>query len=153
MDEGRDLAKLPKAENDVKSSIIRTTIKNENLLAKKMENLKIRKDRNKKKTNTLKHKVDRSSKVEGVLAGKITQSIERHKYVQTTRKSGWDKINGSISVTNALIEASVPKTAAEIEKEEEDAYVASFFDGDNIKGKTKAMAPNNSFALLEEEEA
>lgn len=152
VDEGRDLAKLPKVESDVKSSIIRTTIKNENLLAKKMENLKIRKDRNKKKTSTLKHKVERSAKVEGVLATKISQSIERHKYVHTTRKAGWEKINGSIDVSNSLIETPVTKTAVQIEREEEDAYVASFFDSEE-KQAAKVKMPANAFALLEEEEA
>lgn len=164
IDEAKDLASLPKPESDdVKKSIIRTTIKNEGLLNKKMENQRIKK-MNRKKTNSLKHRLERSNKVDGVLSTKIEQSIARAKYVQNSRKAAWDQINKGISITNGLVENEEPseKSEEQIEKEKEDAYVQQFFEGDNDKQEqitnddtsskpdTKNM---NRFALLEESEA
>ncbi|GEQ69191.1 hypothetical protein JCM33374_g2862 [Metschnikowia sp. JCM 33374] len=130
--EAKALENLPREENnDVRKHIIRTTIKNENLLAKKMEMDKIKKRGNKKSTSTLKHKTERNSKLEGVLATKIQQSIEKAKYVQTARKSGWDQINKSIVIRNDLneeIEKNAEKVSAkEAEQKDEDEYVKSFF--------------------------
>lgn len=92
--DGKDLHKLPRAEPQaVKKSIIRTTIKNENLLARKMEALKIKK--NKKPTKSLRSQtVDK----QGVLLAKIAQSIARAKMVQNARKAGWDQINRAAKV-------------------------------------------------------
>lgn len=161
--EASSLASIPKPENDdVKKSIIRTTIKNENLLAKKMENSKIRKS-NKKKTSALKHKVERSDKLTGVLATKIEQSIARAKYVQNARKSGWEQINKTITIKNDMAEeiksASVEpeKTVEEIEKDAEDEYVRQFYGNDatNEEKDDVSVRPtsNNRFALLDEAEA
>lgn len=84
--EAKKLANIPKGEdNEVRKSIIRTTIKNENLLARKMES-KVKKKQPKKK-------LLRASNLDGVLASKIQQSIERAKYVQGARKAGWEQIN------------------------------------------------------------
>lgn len=164
MDEAKDLASLPKAESDdVKKSIIRTTIKNEGLLNKKMENQRIKK-MNRKKTNSLKHRLERSNKVDGVLSTKIEQSIARAKYVQNSRKSAWDQINKGISIANGLVENEEPseKSEEQIEKEKEDAYVQQFFEGDSNKQEqstddnTPSKPDNknmNRFALLEESEA
>jgi hypothetical protein len=161
--EARLLEKLPKENDGVRKSIIRTSIKNENLLANKMENLKIRKT-NKKKTSALKHKLDRSTKVDGVLQSKIEQSIARAKYVQAARKSGWEQINSNIDIKGVSEEAEKKKTAKEIEKEEEDAYVDQFFKSDEEKEekeekddvpKQQVSFTNagNVFAALEETEA
>lgn len=144
---------IPKDENsDVKKSIIRTTIKNENLLARKMEMDKIKKKGNKKKTAALKHKLDRTDKVSGVLSTKIQQSIERARFVQAARKSGWDTINRGIVIKNELVEVEEPKSAKQAEKEEEDAYVEEFFDGKEKKEPSRPSSAN-AFALLEEAEA
>lgn len=162
--EAKDLSKVPKTESDeVKKSIIRTTIKNENLLAKKMENLKIRKsNQNKRKTSSLKHKLDRSDKLSGVLSTKIEQSIARAKYVQSARKSGWDQINKSITIKNDIVletkvtTGPVEKSEMEIEKEEEDEYVKEFFGEDAEKEEeeeSKPVSTGNVFALLDEAEA
>lgn len=155
--EARLLESLPKENDGVKKSIIRTSIKNENLLAKKMENLKIRKA-NRKKTSALKHKLERSSKVDGVLQSKIEQSIARAKYVQTARKSGWEQINSKIDISGASEEALKKKSAKEIEREEEDAYVDQFFKSDEEKDdgsnqKVPVTNQGNVFAALEETEA
>lgn len=159
--EVKQLEDIPKVEdNGVKKSIIRTTIKNENLLTKKMENSRIRKG-NIKKTATLKRKLDRSDKVSGVLATKIEQSIARAKYVQTARKSTWSKIDQealeSIASTTNIVkfEPSKQKTEAEIEQEEEDAYVKDFFGDENTKKNSddvNLLLSKNRFALLEVEE-
>ncbi|KAF5208948.1 60S ribosomal protein subunit export [Clavispora lusitaniae] len=152
-DGDRSLENIPKAENDdVKKSIIRTTIKNENLLAKKMEMDKIRKKGAKRKTSALKSKTDRGSRVEGILATKIQQSIERSKYVQSARKAGWDKINKTIEIKNDLLEekkAPVP-TEDDVAQMEEDEYVDEFFGKEKEKSPE---GPKNAFALLEETEA
>lgn len=121
-----------------------------------MENLRIKKA-NKKKNNAIKNKLERSIKLDGVLATKIEQSVSRAKYVQDLRKSGWDQINKNIVLKNDLVEVSPEKTAEEIEREEEDAYVDQFFLKEEDKKATEAYkaknALSNAFALLEEEEA
>lgn len=155
--EAKELASIPKAESsDVKKSIIRTTIKNENLLAKKMENSKIRKSKaSTKKTNTLKKKIDRSDKLSGVLSTKIEQSIARAKYVQSARKANWSQIDKSalegMSVNISALEKPKPKTEAELEKEEEDAYVADFYN-DETTEQPALVTSNNRFAVLAIEE-
>lgn len=160
--EAKLLERIAKSENnDVKKSIIRTTIKNENLLARKMELDKVRKRGNKKNNNAIKHKNDRGIKVEGVLATKIQQSIERARFVQNARKSGWEQINKSIDISAKVEQFDKPeKTQAQIEKEEEDEYVKQFYtDAGNkeVEEKKKEEKVNaskgNVFALLEETEA
>lgn len=150
------LQNLPKAENDdVKKSIIRTTIKNENLLAKKMEMEKIKKKGNKKKTSAFKSTHEKGIRVEGVLASKIQQSIERARYVQTARKSGWDQINKTIQIKNDLVE-KMPEiaepTEEQTEQQEEDDYVDEFYNNEK-KVEEKPKVAKNAFALLEETEA
>lgn len=150
---------MAKGENsDVRKSIIRTTIKNENLLAKKMENDAIRKKSNKRKTSALKHKLDRNLKLDGVLASKIQQSIDRAKYVQTARKLGWDQINKGLNVrlVEDLKKQDKPKLEEEMEMDEEDAYVEEFFKDTKPEEEEAQKAPKpdqNAFALLEETEA
>ncbi|EGW35645.1 uncharacterized protein SPAPADRAFT_48619 [Spathaspora passalidarum NRRL Y-27907] len=161
--EEKSLETVPKAEPDLKKTIIRTTIKNENLLAKKMENSRVRKHQNKKKTSSLKHKVERNEKLSGVLSGKIENSIKRAKYVQSTRKAGWDQINKSIVVNDSAVlnildddddDVTPEKTQEQIEREEEDEYVRQFYEGDSEKTEEPKIASSaNRFALLDEAEA
>lgn len=146
--------------NDVKKSIIRTTIKNENLLARKMEMEKVKKKGHKKKNNAIKHKTDRGTKVEGILATKILQSIERAKFVQNARKAGWDQINKSINIKSTHNDKEdAVKTQAQIEQEEEDEYVKQFYttvnDSESARKPKDSVKPsnNNVFALLNEAEA
>lgn len=153
--EVKDLENVPKVNDDVKSSIIRTTIKNENLLNKKMEKKQLSKI-NKKKNNALKFKKDRSEKVAGILGEKIEQSISRAKYVQNSRKSGWDQINKSIKIRQSTYTSTEEGPSTDdIEKAEEDAYVAEFFGEDNkvSSNKAKIQQNANAFSLLEEKEA
>lgn len=128
-----------RAESDeLKKSIIRTTIKHENLLAKKMEKAKTCKNFKKKLNNSLRHKADRSTKVEGVLATKIQQSIERAKYIQMTRKAGWDQINRTINVKLSVdLKEKVPeKTQNDVDLNTDDEYAKNFYadvGGDKIE--------------------
>lgn len=160
------LERIAKTESiDVKKSIIRTTIKNENLLARKMELDKVKKRGNKKNNSAIKYKNDRGIKVEGILATKIQQSIDRARFVQNARKSGWEQINKTINIetTSGNFEEPV-KTQAQIEKEEEDEYVKQLYtdtgkDGEMEKEEVKKEEvkanglKGNVFALLDETEA
>lgn len=139
---------LPKEENnEVRKHIIRTTIKNENLLARKMELDKIKKKAPKKLNNSLKHRLERGLKVNGVLASKIQQSIDKARYVQGARKAGWDQINKTIVVENALVEKTA-EPVVDAEKQAEDDYVKEFYGEAAAKPAGKA----NPFALLPEED-
>lgn len=158
------MAELPAAEpNVVKKSIIRTTIKNENLLAKKMESNRIKKA-NRKNTSHLKSKIERSNKNSGILSNKIEQSIARANYIQKYRKSDWEKINKEINSGAVMNEDDDSlQTKKQIEREEEDEYVKQFFDEDNDKkdegdesqdtGPNASQAQGNKFAILDEIEA
>lgn len=150
----------------MRKSIIRTTIKNENLLAKKLELEKIKKKGTKRKGNLLKHKVDRNSKLDGILATKIQQSVDRAKYIQNARKSDWDRINTNINIVNHFAEDNKPSELTEKQKEkaEEDAYVEQFFADDSEPAETanpenhqqtseSKPSDGNRFSLLEEQEA
>lgn len=145
--EARDLELVPKVDGgEIKKTIIRNTISNENLLNRKMENSRIRKH-NKKKTSALVHKVERNQKLGGVLITKIEQSITRARYIQGLRKAGWDQINKSIVIKNHLKE----------EDNAEDNEWEDIEDGDDIEDESKVdgevsapiFASANKYALLD----
>ena len=116
--EVESLSKLPRAENTNLSNIlIRTASKNKSLLDAKIAKEK-QKKLDKKKTLTDekllkinnaidKQKLVRSLKIIHKLDGKISKSIARAKFVQSTRKAGWDLINKKI--TQSIVTAEVPK--------------------------------------------
>ncbi|CAK7913158.1 shuttling pre-60S factor Ecm1p [[Candida] anglica] len=146
----QELENIPKTSDGVKSSIIRTTIKNEELLAKKMEKKQTTGKVAKKKNNAIRSRLERSDKLAGVLGSKIEQSIARARYVQSSRKAGWDQINKNINIRPTAKE----KTEEELKAEEEDEAVKEFFEGAEeqaeIQKKQKVI---NAFALLDEAEA
>ncbi|CAK9441343.1 uncharacterized protein LODBEIA_P52120 [Lodderomyces beijingensis] len=167
------LSQTPAPENDtVRKSIIRTQIKNENLLTKKLESSKIRKQQ-RKSTSTLKQKLERNDKLQGVLSSKIDASIKRAKYVQGARRSNWDQTNANIEIRNRMSDEMKSQQAPrdvddkDMEKLEEDAYVRKFYeevDGQDREGegegddeRAKSTDQNelgdNRFALLEDVEA
>lgn len=153
--EAKALESVPKASDDVKASIIRTTIKNENLLNQKIER-KHQSKVNKKQNSALKSKLERSNKVAGILGEKIEQSITRARYIQSSRKAGWDQINRTLkeSKDNAIKRAAT-STDKDDDQIEEDEYVEDFFKGDD-KAKALEMKnerEKNAFALLDEAEA
>lgn len=99
-----DLKDLPRAEKtDLSNILIRTQAKNEALLDAKIN--KKRKGINKVNKKTLQDKInksvngfdkerlERALNISNVLDGKISKSISRAKYVQSTRKAGWDLTN------------------------------------------------------------
>lgn len=134
-----------------------------------MEKDKIRKKSNKKLNNQLRHKADRSTKVEGVLATKIQQSIERAKFVQTTRKAGWDQINRTLTISASASDKekklAVEQAEEDMDREAEDQYVKDFY-GDSEANMTddvgvpekpttdvlEKLKSTNRFALLETED-
>ncbi|WPK26055.1 hypothetical protein PUMCH_003400 [Australozyma saopauloensis] len=134
-----------------------------------MEKDKIRKKSNKKLNNQLRHKADRSTKVEGVLATKIQQSIERAKFVQTTRKAGWDQINRTLTISSSASDKekklAVEQAEEDMDREAEDQYVKDFY-GDSEANMTddvgvpekpttdvlEKLKSTNRFALLETED-
>lgn len=104
----------------------------------------------KKKNNAIRSRLERSDKLAGVLGSKIEQSIARARYVQSSRKAGWDQINKNINIRPTAKE----KTEEELKAEEEDEAVKEFFEGAEeqaeIQKKQKVI---NAFALLDEAEA
>lgn len=133
VDEAKDLLKVPKLEsNDVKKSIIRTSIKNENLLNKKLDNAKVKKLA-KKKNNAIRHKSERFTKLDGVLGNKIDKSMAKARLVHKIRKAGWDKVNGDININNSTIDNTNNDNNNDQDQmqQEEDEYVRQFFEDDN----------------------
>lgn len=132
VDEAKDLLKVPKLEsNDVKKSIIRTSIKNENLLNKKLDNAKVKKLA-KKKNNAIRHKSERFTKLDGVLGNKIDKSMAKARLVHKIRKAGWDKVNGDIDIKNSTIDNTNDNNDDQDQmQQEEDEYVRQFFENDN----------------------
>lgn len=133
VDEAKDLLKVPKLEsNDVKKSIIRTSIKNENLLNKKLDNAKVKKLA-KKKNNAIRHKSERFTKLDGVLGNKIDKSMAKARLVHKIRKAGWDKVNGDININNSTVDNTNKDNHNDQDQmqQEEDEYVRQFFEDDN----------------------
>lgn len=138
----------------MKRNIIRTTIKNENLLQKKLENQRIKKI-NKKKSNAKRQKTERSLRHDGILKNKVEQSISRARYIQSSRRANWDQINDAVKNSTKHGESDHGEKAIE----EEDEYVKQFFSdkGQEDEQRKKDMESEentqNKFDLLEEAEA
>ncbi|CCC67323.1 hypothetical protein NCAS_0A07650 [Naumovozyma castellii] len=124
-----DLEKLPRAEKtDLSNILIRTAAKNEALLEKKMAR-KGKNDRSKITKKTLEKKLassitamdkDRLEKALNFtnrLDGKIAKSKSRAKFVQSTRKAGWDSTNEAIKrdlmLQAGILADATAKTEAE----------------------------------------
>lgn len=111
------------------------------------------------KSKASKHRLERSDKLEGVLGTKIERSIQRAKFIQNARKNDWNTINKSINLDSKLNEISTEpeKSQEQLEKEEDEAYLNQFFDGDSSKsessGSKKENKKTNKFNVLEETEA
>lgn len=144
--EVKSLESLPRENSGVKKSIIRTTIKNENLLNKKLEKNRIKKT-NKKKTSALKHKLERSGRLSGVLETKIEKSIARAKYVQNARKSGWDKINQGITINST----DAKKPTSKDDDDDEDIMVEEE-EEEEITDITLEIKDDNRFRALQLDE-
>lgn len=144
--EAKDLDQVPKLESETKKSIIRSSILSENLLAKKLEN---KRNKNKRVSKNINSR-NRVQNLGGILNTKIANSKARYNFVNTSRKSGWDKINEAIK--NENVTPSEPEK--DKEQQEEDEYVKQFFEQDTESAESNGSNQNfNKFALLEESEA
>ncbi|CCE64512.1 hypothetical protein TPHA_0H03090 [Tetrapisispora phaffii CBS 4417] len=107
--ESKSLSELPRVENTNLSNIlIRVSAKNEALLDAKIGKKKQTKGKSKATKKLLeqrindsitsidKDRLERALHITNKLDGKISKSISRAKYVQTTRKQGWDSINNAV---------------------------------------------------------
>ena len=162
--EVKDLSELPRAEKtDLTNILIRTAAKNEALLEAKISK-KANKSKRGKKLNkkALEDKLansissmDRDRLVKALnftnrLDGKIAKSISRAKYIQNTRKAGWDSTNETIKKELAFLNGGLSvqeKSAGEGNAEKEDEEIPEIFDSlaeDNTVQKT----PTNRFGVL-----
>lgn len=162
--EVKDLSELSRAEKtDLTNILIRTAAKNEALLEAKISK-KANKSKRGKKLNkkALEDKLansissmDRDRLVKALnftnrLDGKIAKSISRAKYIQNTRKAGWDSTNETIKKELAFLNGGLSvqaKSAGEGNAEKEDEEIPEVFDSlaeDNTVQKT----PTNRFGVL-----
>ncbi|KAL3228639.1 Shuttling pre-60S factor ECM1 [Nakaseomyces bracarensis] len=161
----RELEKLPRAENtDLTNIMIRTAAKNESLLEAKMRKKKDtknkvgKKDLQKKinKTERIleKERLARALNITNRLDGKIAKSIQRAKYVQTSRKAGWDSTNEQIKreLQRAIDLENEAKANEEDKKEEGDIEIEEMYDSSKptveIKETSAPSVPQNLFDLL-----
>ncbi|CCF59799.1 hypothetical protein KAFR_0I00180 [Kazachstania africana CBS 2517] len=162
----RALENLPRAEKtDLTNILIRTAAKNEALLDAKMSkkrsskngiNKVSKKALEKKIASTVnsmdRERLERALNITNRLDGKVSKSVSRAKFVQTTRKAGWDSINESIKNELALLGGkkldSKPKGETEDEEtellEELNELPSSSEEGKETASKT----PVNLFSLL-----
>lgn len=148
--EAKLLAEVPRVHTtDLANSVIR---KNQSLLDSK---LKPKEGGIRKKTNTSRNKALRFATVDGRLSTKISQSIERSRVVQNTRKSGWDSINKALQAKPQEKPKAKPKVAsvdAEVMEEFFEGEEKEEADGEG-EVEVSVSSGNNAYALLMEEEA
>ncbi|EHN03841.1 Ecm1p [Saccharomyces cerevisiae x Saccharomyces kudriavzevii VIN7] len=162
--EVKDLTNLPRVEKtDLTNILIRTAAKNGALLeakiSKKADKSKRGKKINKKAledklANSI-SSMDKDRLVKALnftnrLDGKIAKSISRAKYVQNTRKAGWDSTNDTIRRELALLSgnlsvASKGTTKDDMDKESEENPEA--FDS-LAEDKVAQKTPVNRFGVL-----
>lgn len=162
---------LPRAEKtDLSNIMIRTAAKNEALLDakinkkrgdKKKVGKKTLEDRLSKSISQLdKDRLKRALNISNKLDGKISKSIARAKYVQSSRKAGWDTTN---SVIKKQLEGIIDAAEADKKKKKksgeddeimaDDGEIEKPFDGEDEEKseQKKEDTPTNMFALLENE--
>lgn len=107
--QSKELENVPRAQKtDLVNILLRTANKNETLLQNKMKRKRDKKMNSKSNRKSLesrltqtasqieKEKLERALQISNRLDGKRTKSLMRAKFVQTSRKSGWDEINTAI---------------------------------------------------------
>ncbi|CAL9737955.1 shuttling pre-60S factor Ecm1p [Monosporozyma servazzii] len=161
---------LPRAEKtDLSNIMIRTAAKNEALLDAKIN--KKRGDKKKVSKKTLedrlsssisqldKGRLKRALNISNKLDGKISKSIARAKYVQSSRKAGWDTTN---SVIKKQLEGAIEAAEAEKKKKKSSEDDENMVDDNELEKPYNAEdeekseskkddTPTNMFALLEQE--
>lgn len=166
------LKDLPRAQKtDLSNIMIRTAAKNEALL-----DAKIKKKRNDKKkidkknleeklsksvTHMDKERLIRALNISNKLDGKISKAIARAKYVQSSRKAGWDTTNEIIKRELQLVSGGhnnknqKKKHTVNGEEVTEDNEIENeeieepILEEDSESEQNKKKTPTNIFSLLE----
>ncbi|KAH3899513.1 related to Shuttling pre-60S factor ECM1 [Saccharomycodes ludwigii] len=167
--EAKELSQLPRPENtDLTNKLIRTANKNEELLNRKLEKKKkhkigknVQNNSNRLdkalsaiERNLEKERLERGLNFGNRLDGKIAKSISRAKYVQTSRKAGWDvtnlRIKEELSQLQHQTSDQVGKNPLN-QKEEDSTEFDEDFEtfGDAEKKKKMEKQQKNSFVSLE----
>ena len=172
--EVESLKDLPRAQKtDLSNIMIRTAAKNEALL-----DAKIRKKRNDKKklgkksleeklsksvTHMDKERLTRALNISNKLDGKISKAIARAKYVQRSRKAGWDTTNEIIKRELQLFNGEFnnknqgkkkvinSEEVMEEDDNENEEIEKPFIDEDFENEQNKKKVPTNIFSVLENE--
>ncbi|SMN18755.1 similar to Saccharomyces cerevisiae YAL059W ECM1 Pre-ribosomal factor involved in 60S ribosomal protein subunit export [Maudiozyma saulgeensis] len=157
----KDLESLPRAEKtDLSNILIRTAAKNEALLdakiQKKQDRKKFFREKYTKKTlekklqealnNDDKERLEHALNITNRLDGKVSRSIARAKYVQSSRKANWDQTNEIIKrkLNNASI---LDKAQTKKNNNEDEELDDEPFDEEDEK-KIQKNTPQNMFGLL-----
>lgn len=172
--EVESLKDLPRAQKtDLSNIMIRTAAKNEALL-----DAKIKKKRNDKKklgkksleeklsksvTHMDKERLTRALNISNKLDGKISKAIARAKYVQSSRKAGWDTTNEIIKRELQLFNGEFnnknqgkkkvinSEEVMEEDDNENEEIEKPFIDEDSENEQNKKKVPTNIFSVLENE--
>lgn len=172
--EVESLKDLPRAQKtDLSNIMIRTAAKNEALL-----DAKIKKKRNDKKklgkksleeklsksvTHMDKERLTRALNISNKLDGKISKAIARAKYVQSSRKAGWDTtneiikrelqlFNGEFNNKNQGKKKVINSQEVMEENDNENEEIEKpFIDEDSENEQNKKKVPTNIFSVLENE--
>lgn len=172
--EVESLKDLPRAQKtDLSNIMIRTAAKNEALL-----DAKIKKKRNDKKklgkksleeklsksvTHMDKERLTRALNISNKLDGKISKAIARAKYVQSSRKAGWDTTNEMIKRELQLFNGEFnnknqgkkkvvnSEEVMEEDDNENEEIEKPFIDEDSENEQNKKKVPTNIFSVLENE--
>lgn len=172
--EVESLKDLPRAQKtDLSNIMIRTAAKNEALL-----DAKIKKKRNDKKklgkksleeklsksvTHMDKERLTRALNISNKLDGKISKAIARAKYVQSSRKAGWDTTNEIIKRELQLFNGEYNnknqgkkkiingEEVMEEDDSENEEIEEPFIDEDYENEQNKKKVPTNIFSVLESE--
>ncbi|CAL9732015.1 shuttling pre-60S factor Ecm1p [Monosporozyma unispora] len=169
--DAESLNDLPRAEKtDLSNIMIRTAAKNEALLDAKLNKKRGDKKRVGKKsleerlsksiTQLDKDRLSRALNISNRLDGKISKSIARAKYVQSSRKAGWDTTNNiikkeldSVNDDDEADKKKKKKSGDDEENMEDDEELEQPYDAEaeETTKEKKDTTPANIFALLENE--
>ena len=173
--EVESLKDLPRAQKtDLSNIMIRTAAKNEALLDAKIK--KKRDDRKKigKKsleeklsksvTHMDKERLTRALNISNKLDGKISKAIDRAKYVQSSRKAGWDTTNEIIKRELQLVNGDYSNKNQKKKKNtvggdevmeddgiENEEIEEPILEEDSESEHNKKKTPTNIFSLLDNE--
>lgn len=151
--EVKDLNELPRPEKtNLANILIRTAAKNEALLEAKISKKANRSKRGKKINKKIledklansislmdKDRLVKALNFTNRLDGKIAKSISRAKYVQNTRKAGWDSTNETIKRELALLSGG---HSADAKNTNEDGVDKTKDEGEEMSDVVESSAEN-----------